>query len=490
MAGVRLVEVIKPFMWLLPEVELPYEKISFDDKVVYTLIAVLIYMFGQLPLAGLLKEATEVKDPLFFMRGVFAAEPRTLMEFGIFPPVATALLFQLLAGMKIIKVNFKHQQERQLFQSSIKFFSIIQYAILANIFIFSGYYGESLSASTALLLNLQLIGAGTLTTLLIEVIDKGYGFGSGVMAFSAATVATSFVSDTFGVTQIFIDSTNGIKEPQGALINLIQGLTSKHKTFIGAIFNAFQRDYLPNLTTVCMVAAVAAAVGYLQSCRLDLPIRSTRARGMNNVYPVRLLYTSGMSVLFSYVILFYIHIVAFTVIQLFGRNDPQNILVKILGRYNVVKDLYYVPSFPMSLLVPPKSLFDGLFRQPLTIITFAIFLVTTGVWFASRWQEISGSSAHDCSAQFKEQGITLIGVREQSVAKELGKVIPLAASTGAATMALLVAIGEYLGLKGAAASIVVGISSAFSLVELVGMEFQQSGGQSALAQAFGNPSGA
>ena len=46
---VRLIDVAKPFLPILPEVELPYEKIPFDDKIVYTLISALIYLFAQLP---------------------------------------------------------------------------------------------------------------------------------------------------------------------------------------------------------------------------------------------------------------------------------------------------------------------------------------------------------------------------------------------------------------------------------------------------------
>lgn len=100
---------------------------------------------------------------------------------------------------------------------------------------------------------------------------------------------------------------------------------------------------------------------------------------------------------------------------------------------------------------------------------------------------MSGSSARDIAVQFKEQGITLTGRREQSVAKELEKVIPVASTTGAALLALVTVIGEVLGLKGKAAAIVVGVATGFSLLELISMDYQQTGGQSALAQVLGAP---
>ncbi|CAR30491.1 Ssh1p [Lachancea thermotolerans CBS 6340] len=488
MAGFRLIELAKPFLPLLPEVEVPYEKIGFDDKVVYTIIAALIYLFGQFPLAGVSKEASGVLDPLYFLRSVFAAEPKTLLEFGVFPVVSSALIMQVLAGLKLIKVNFKIRQDRELFQTCTKLFALLQYLVLANVFIFSGYYGTDLSVVQITALNVQLVVAGFFVTLLVEVIDKGYGFASGAMAITTVTISTNFVADVFGVGQFPVDN-EGHTEPQGAFINLIQSLRASHKTWTGAIVGAFNRDYLPNLTTAFLVLALAASICFLTNFRLELPIRSTRTRGVNNVYPIRLFYVGSLSVLFAYVILFYIHVGAFVLVQLIAHNNPSSIIYKVVGGYASHNNLLYVPQFPLSLLTPPKSFVECITRQPLTPLFFTTFLVITGIWFAGLWQQISGSSARDISEQFKEQGITLTGRREQGVTKELDKIVPVAATTGAIVLGLLVACGELLGLKGKGASIIVGVSGGFALLELITAEYQQSGGQSALAQVLGAPSG-
>lgn len=360
--------------------------------------------------------------------------------------------------------------------------------MLANVFIFSGYYGNELSVVQIAALNVQLVTAGFFTTLLVEVIDKGYGFASGAMAITTVSICTNFVADVFGVRQFPVDS-EGHTEAQGAVINLFQSLRASHKTFAGAILNAFNRDYLPNLTTALLVVGLAALVCLFTNYRLELPIRSTRARGINNVFPIRLFYIGGLSVLFSYVVLFYIHVAAFVLIQLVARNDPSSIIYKIVGGYASHNNLLYVPQFPLSLLTPPKSLVECITRQPLTPVVFTAFLVLTGIWFAGLWQQISGSSARDISEQFKEQGITLTGKREQGITKELEKIVPVAATTGAITLAIMVAAGELLGLKGKGAGIIVGVSGGFALLELITVEYQQSGGQSSLAQVLGAPSG-
>ncbi|EDO15434.1 hypothetical protein Kpol_1027p7, partial [Vanderwaltozyma polyspora DSM 70294] len=248
MAGFSLINLVSPILPILPEVEVPFEKIPFDDKIVYTISCGLIYLLSQFPLAGIAKEPTTVLDPIYFLRGVFAAEPKTLLEFGVYPIISSALILQLLAGLKIIKVNFKVDKDRELFQSLTKLFAIVQYFILANIFIFSGYYGFDLTPVQILVLNLQLVGAGVFATLLAEVIDKGFGFASGIMAINTLVIATNFVADIFGVTQIKVDE-EGHTEPQGSLINLIQGFRAKHRTILESVVNSFNRDYLPNLTS-------------------------------------------------------------------------------------------------------------------------------------------------------------------------------------------------------------------------------------------------
>lgn len=488
MAGFRLIDICKPLLPILPEIELPYEKISFDDKVIYTVFIGLIYLFSQFPLAGLDKDYKPlINDPIYFMRSVFSAERGTLLEFGIFPIVSSALMLQLLAGLKYIKVNFKLNNDRELFQSLTKIFAIFQYFILTNIFIFAGYFGINLSIFQIILINFQLVGAGTFITLLIEIIDKGFGFSSGLMVINTIVIATNTVADTVGISQVKIDF-EGNTEAQGSLINLLQSFRSKDKSILSSIISSFNRDYLPNLTTTLLVFIIGAIVCYYQSFRIELPIRSTRARGVNNVFPIRLFHVGSLSITFAYVILFYIHSLLFACIAILGGNNKDNIICKILGTYdNTSNGIIAIPSFPLSILTPPTSLLNGIISSPLSFIIFPSFILITAIWFANKWQDISGQSARDLAKEFKDEGITLTGRREQSIAKELNKVIPLASMTGAAVLSIITILGELYGLKGKAAGIVVGVSGGFAILELISVEYQQTGGDSALTSVLGVP---
>ncbi|KAG7819538.1 hypothetical protein KL928_002212 [Ogataea angusta] len=99
------------------------------------------------------------------------------------------------------------------------------------------------------------------------------------------------------------------------------------------------------------------------------------------------------------------------------------------------------------------------------------------------WSNISGSSGRDIAKQFKEQDITLIGHRDTAVGKELGKIIPVASTTGALIVSVVVCSVEALGLSGGlAVGALTGLLCALTLLESVMTEYQQSGG---MASQFG-----
>ena len=68
------------------------------------------------------------------------------------------------------------------------------------------------------------------------------------------------------------------------------------------IWHSFFRIQLPNLTQFYISLASILIVVALQNFRIELPIRSTKVRGMNNVFPIRLLYTGGLPVLFAFTV--------------------------------------------------------------------------------------------------------------------------------------------------------------------------------------------
>ncbi|KAH3679882.1 hypothetical protein WICMUC_000625 [Wickerhamomyces mucosus] len=479
MSGFRLIDLAKPFVPLLPEIEKPYSALSFDDKVVYTIAAGIIYILAQLPVYG---TSSITNDPIYWIRPIFGAEKGTLLEFGAFPIISSGLIFQLLASLRVIKVNFQSRTDRELFQTSQKIFSIFQYFLLTNLFLLTGYFGYNLSFYQIIAINLQLVGAGFVFTLISEIIDKGYGFGSGALTFTTVNIAANFVGDFVGISSVH--TTRGW-ERQGALINLISNIRTK--PFTNAIVDSFTRSYLPNLTQFYAVAATILGAVYLQNFRIDLPIRSNKVRSVSNVFPIKLLYTGALPLLFSYVVLFYINIVGYAIVNGIFKNDPTHIAVKILGHYVTggFSGNFVVENFSLLYLFSPSSgLFASLLSPIKTIVFFGTIALSSAL-FANTWSVNSGSGPKDIAAQFKDQGVSISGRRDVSVSKELARVIPVAAVSGGLALAVLAEAGEVFGANGKAAAAVVAVGSAFSFLEEIASDFQQSGGSQNFGQFFG-----
>lgn len=61
-----------------------------------------------------------------------------------------------------------------------------------------------------------------------------------------------------------------------------------------ALREAFYRQNLPNIMNLLATVVVFGAVIYLQGFRVEIPVKSSRQRGVRGSYPVRLFYTSNM----------------------------------------------------------------------------------------------------------------------------------------------------------------------------------------------------
>src|ERR671938_701692 len=174
--------IIKKVSKYIPQVEKPKRKISLTEKFVWTGVALVAYLvMGQIPLYGVTDDPKF--DFLAFARVIFAAQQGTLMELGIGPIVTAGLLMQLLKGSELIKLDFKNPDDRSLFTSATKIVTII--VICAE----GGLYGASVYGHLVArpefipILIGQLIGSSIIVMLLDELVQKGWGLGSGISLF-------------------------------------------------------------------------------------------------------------------------------------------------------------------------------------------------------------------------------------------------------------------------------------------------------------------
>lgn len=165
--------------------------------------------------------SSESSDPFYWMRVILASNRGTLMELGITPIITSGMIMQLLAGASIIQVDQSLKEDRVLFNGAqkCKTFQIFLYHLENNAIYFvvfalimtlgqavvqvmTGFYGDpaDLGAGICLILILQLFLAGVLVILLDELLENGYGLGSGISLFIATNICETIVWKAFSPT--------------------------------------------------------------------------------------------------------------------------------------------------------------------------------------------------------------------------------------------------------------------------------------------------
>jgi protein transport protein SEC61 subunit alpha len=192
------------------------------------------------------------------------------MELGISPIVTSSLVMQLLAGSRIIEVNQSVKEDRALFSGAQKLFGILITIGEAVAYVVSGMYGDlgTLGAGNAILIILQLFFAGLIVIILDELLQKGYGLGSGISLFIATNICETIIWKAFSPTTI---NTGRGTEFEGAIIALFHLLITRSNK-LQALQEAFQRSNLPNCTNLLATVLIFIVVIYFQGWRVDLPV--------------------------------------------------------------------------------------------------------------------------------------------------------------------------------------------------------------------------
>lgn len=201
--------------------------------------------------------------------------------------------------------------------------------------VISGFYGDpaDLGAGICLILILQLFLAGVIVILLDELLQKGYGLGSGISLFIATNTCENVIWKAFSPTTY---NTGKGTEFEGAVIALFHLLlTRSDKT--RALREAFYRSTLPNMMNLLATLLVFLVVIYLQGFRVELPVKSARFRGQQGTYPIKLFYTSNMPIMLQSALVSQIYLVS----QLLYSKFPNNFLVRLFGVWEVLLSNLY-----------------------------------------------------------------------------------------------------------------------------------------------------
>ena len=172
------------------------------------------------------------------------------------------MIMQLLAGAKLIDIDMSSQEDRNLFQSTQKLFSIIITVGEALAYLLSGMYGnlEMIGPVNGALIVFQLSLSGIIVILLDELLQKGYGLGSGISLFIATNICEIILWKSF--SPITIRTEQGA-EFEGAIIALFHFILTKPNKMY-ALQQAFYRQNAPNISNLIATVIVVFIVIYFQ----------------------------------------------------------------------------------------------------------------------------------------------------------------------------------------------------------------------------------
>ncbi len=446
----RFLQIFRPVTRFMPEVTPPERRVGFNEKLAWTTLVLILYLImSETPLYGIPMYSRGVGyDPLLYMRVILAAKRGTLMELGIGPIVTAGLILQLLQGAGVIGVDLSRSEDRAVFTGINKFFSIVMVVFQALAYILGGAYG-TVKPDIAFLICLQLVAAGVILMMLDELVQKGWGFGSGISLFIAAGVAQQIWWLSFGPVGPMSD-----KKYYGALIAFSQALTTReYEKGWWAIFH--RPDNLPDMIGFFSMLIVFFVSIYLQGVRIEIPISFARFRGYRSKYPVQLLYVSNVPVILASALFADIYFVAQILWGRFNR-DNSSVWINILGTFTQSEGLPSPTGGLAYYVTPPRSLeFVG--KDPVRSAVYVLLLIVSCVIFSMTWLEIGGVDAKTVAGQLISSGVQIPGFRrsEQPIRRILDRYIPAVTVIGGVLIGLLAAFGDILNSFGTGTGILL-----------------------------------
>ena len=427
----KMVFKVEPY---LPQIPKPKKKLTLQTRLLWSGLALLIYMvMGQTPLFG---ATTPEFDFLAFARVIFASQQGTLVELGIGPIVTSGLLMQLLRGSEILKFDFKKPEERGIFQTATKMVTYIVIVAESSVYGIAVYGPGIAEPSIMYILVGQLMAASIIIMLLDEMIQKGWGLGSGISLFIMAGVTQQILWSLFSPLPAGDGGTIGIIPYIGQ--SIMEGDLSN-------IF--FRSNQLPSIFGLLLTAGILSILVYTQGMKIEIPIVSTKYRGFSAVYPIKLMYVSNIPVILASALTAN---AIFIGQMLWANLNPQNnnAIMNILMQFDPTS-----PSTPIGGLVyyitPPRGL-DIVALDPMRAVGYVIFMIIIVVIFGKLWVELGGLSPKSAAKNLLDADVQIPGFRRsnQPIEALLNKYIPSVTLLGSMILGLLAGVSDVLGVFG------------------------------------------
>jgi len=305
---------------------------------------------------------------------------------------------------------------------------------------------------------MQLFFAGIIVIILDELLQKGYGLGSGISLFIATNICENIVWKAFSPTTI---NTGRGTEFEGAIIALFHLLITRTDK-VRALKEAFYRQNLPNVFNLLATVLVFVIVIYFQGFRVDLPVKNAKYRGQQGSYPIKLFYTSNIPIILQTALVSNLYFFS----QLLHKRYSSNIIVQLLGRWQDTESGQSVPVGGLAYYVSPPTSLAEILYDPFHAVFYLSFILVACALFSKTWIEVSGSSPKDVAKQLRDQDMVIKGYREKSTIQVLERYIPIAAAFGGMCIGALTVVADFMGAIGSGTGILLAVTIIFQYFEI------------------------
>ncbi len=434
-------DIIKGAASVLPEIPKPTKKPSLTEKFIWTAIALVIFLvMSEVPLYGV-AIAGNLQNTASILRTIFASTQGSLMELGIGPIVTAGLISQLLVGSELIRLDFSKPEDRSAFTAFNKVFTVAFIVAEAILYTLSGYLrgpnGAALSAMTSLIVILQLVAASMVVFMLDQMIQRGWGFGSGISLFIMAGVAQRFMLDLF----------SPIAQPSIGYFGIVPFAINATATRTVSTI-VYRNGLAPDLIGLAATIAIMLFIIYLEGVRIEVPISSQKYKGFSGVYPIKLLYVSNIPVILVGALIANLQFFSL-LLQSRLATAGTNPLINLFATYSNQGGQQVLTGGLLYYLVTPNSLGQAA-HEPLQTVTSILFMVVFSVLFAKLWVELGGMSPEKAAKSLLDAQVSVPGFRSTtaSLGLVLAKYIPSVTVIGGLLVGLIAGVSSIFGVYG------------------------------------------
>jgi preprotein translocase subunit SecY len=300
--------------------------------------------------------------------------------------------------------------------------------------------------------------------LLDELVQKGWGLGSGISLFIMAGVAQNILWSMFNPnTGLFV----------GGLDALFKGSITTFDWVFGVSSGVY-----PTLIGFIATIIVFIVIIYMQGVRVELPMTYAGYKGFRSRYPIKLLYVSNLPVIFASALFANVFFFTQLLWSQFGQPAPgTNLFFQIFGDYNRTSVTNTDGSISTNVvnvgglahyMSPPNGL-TNVAIDPLQAAGYLGILVAFCAIFSLIWLEVGGLGPNKVAKQLMDSGMQIPGYRRSGrpIEQILKRYIPVVTVLGGIIVGLIAGVADFLGVYGTGTGILLSVGIIYQYYELL-----------------------